>query len=601
MSTLSSRRSTESKKTSPSSVRTKSRTVQSHFENLKSFVHQISLLETSAVGLLTTLHSIEKAYNGLFDNNIRAVPVYKQAREISAQFSTFEGTLLSKIELAKHLDVPSNITSELEKLNSTIKKVNSSPPATSRAQRESKTYYKEITASISDIEQNLKDQNPVQAKKLLRKLKTDFLHKYEQFFRLSQLSKGSKNTNSDNCRFSIDRIVALLDYSTMPLEVPDVLEQISVKLKELSKKPENTELSSRPSTRSSVNRVLSKAKAAVKQEVKPKTTRSKSQPNFPNLFPPPAPASHKRIAAVPSLKSLAIAPRRVSNSSKNILPLIQTVNNLPKAPPEEAEPDLEAMSNSKSERSPSMKKLEKTLSKIELSDDENLKKNTPPGSPSLSSSQLMLTKECAEAIQGLEPKLLKHLSAIDTNSTLNQFIEQLSLVQESVQAGNPQNEQLLRLNFLICQLEDELVDTKENGNFDETINKAKQIIDSLEHSISENKTISSESSDIIGNVGRRLKRLSYNETSPSGSMHGDSETKINELNAELEKLKSELKAEKAKNSEWQQKSETRKKYINRLSNNLKHAMVAMPPSGCEDLKKVLMRQTKIISVLEELQ
>lgn len=596
MTSLSRPRSNTTTKTSPLSGRLRSRMMQASFESLKSFVNQISLLETSAVGLLTSLNSIEKAFNQLSDTNIRAVPVYKQAREILTHFNQFTETLKSKVEQAKTQDVNKSLTSEIDNLNNIIINVTNHPPTTSRAQRESKTHSKEILASLSDVSDNISKQNTVQARKLLRKLKSDLIHKYEPFFRLSQLSKSSKTSVSDDCRFSIDRIIALLDFSSTPLTIPDSLDQINIKLIELSKRPENIDTKSRPSSRSSAHRPVSKPKPILQLEEKQKPTRSLSQPTFPEVAAKSHHPSTKRIAAIPSLKGISLKPRRTSMSNKNILPIIQTVNNLPKTPPDEED------NRPKSERSPSIKKLEKTLEKMESSDEsENNDKKLTKDKNAISNSQFLLTKECAEAIQELEPKLLRHLSAINSHDILSQFIQQLSLIQQSIQSGNPEIDQLLRLNFLICQLEDEITEAKESEKYDDTIVKAKQMIESMEQELSSNKKLSTESSNIIENVGRRLKRLSYSEISHSGSVHDESDYKANQNSDEIAKLKKELEKERQINKAWQEKSETRKKYINRLSNNIKHAIAAMPAIGFDELRNVLQRQTKIVSVLQELQ
>ncbi|OHS98703.1 hypothetical protein TRFO_08679 [Tritrichomonas foetus] len=125
------------------------------------------------------------------------------------------------------------IATQFGKLQSAIDKVSQSPPTTPKAQKESNELYSMLQSQI-DQSMDLVNLDFQKAKESVQLLRDDMVHRYEQFFKLSQINKNWKRTVCDECRTCLDKILCYLDFPNgTDIQLPIDPNEISKEFKEL--------------------------------------------------------------------------------------------------------------------------------------------------------------------------------------------------------------------------------------------------------------------------------------------------------------------------------------------------------------------------------
>ena len=591
-----------------------------YFSVLKSFINHLSLISTSSFGLLTTIQSIEKSVQVMLSESPkRAIPVYKQAREINENLTNFSESLSKKIKLAKELDSQQLIKDEHAKILNAIQKLAEHPPTTSKSKRESKAAAKEIFGTLDDIFESIKNNDKEAAKNKLNDLKKDFLHKYESFFRLSQIPKQEKSILPDACRFSVDRIVALLDYDAESLSIPEEMLLLQDLLTEMSKKPESSRSPSSLSKGSAHENEVPK-----QQETKMKHARSRSQPSFPktSLKPNIFSSQVRKAPAVPKLTSVqkrktsepltpekqiakkpSVAPtasssakkspsyipklvttkeaknhdqpsKKTTSKDKTFVPLAQSISTLPKA---------SAASSKSAKKSDASKasKQEKSVPSV----NENKQKNV-----------IKAMKDAIETLHKASEKLKGYVSAKKANEQLDQCAEIFALMKKRNANGKQIGGKLLQLNSLISEVEESV---PKKPQLDMKIAEAAQSVADLNNVI---QFGGFDDTTSIEQVSKRIQKLGGDPTLAVAGPIGfvDISDHYQALQESYDEMKKEMEQEESKRIENNQKEEQRTKYLNRLINN--HKRVAKLIGNCknEEFCEIFNRQKSILARLEDI-
>ena len=96
---------------------------QKDFESIKQFVKNLTLIETSALALINLLTQLEKTFMAALQGTFRAIPQFKQMREVQDPFTNFCTSLQNKVDFVKSQDPEQAIEVCQQKLRHMIDKV----------------------------------------------------------------------------------------------------------------------------------------------------------------------------------------------------------------------------------------------------------------------------------------------------------------------------------------------------------------------------------------------------------------------------------------------------------------------------------------------
>ena len=131
--------------------------------------------------------------------------------DIHKRWENTKKQIINAIQKIESSDGQKIINKQIQKLQTSIDRVSQSPPSTPKAQAESNELYLSLQEQINKIIQDIAT-NDSNSKEDILVLRNDLSHKYEFFFKSSQISKTWKRTVIDDCKLCLDKIICYLDF-----------------------------------------------------------------------------------------------------------------------------------------------------------------------------------------------------------------------------------------------------------------------------------------------------------------------------------------------------------------------------------------------------
>jgi len=425
------------------------RTIKSSFDGVRGILEKLVVIDPSAIAELNEFKLFEKNISALGPKN---VPLNKINEYIGSGKILFD-KIKNRIHGLQSIDPIQTLFSEHSKLKLSVDKVNDHPPVTKKAIQDSHSSYSEITQSLGEIRICISNNSFEESRRKLKKLKTDILHKYESFFRLSQIPRNWKSTVIEECRENIDHILACIDIMSgeIPLnpenDFDSILEYISsiqihkeqnpiIPPSQLKQKPLELDKKIVPKSRSLTPRVQS--------------TNIMRKPTIP--------ITPRRVPQTPT--KIVSGKEHEKNIKKNPHPVPSLAESVSKLPYIKNDVSMESdneqvikvvskMNKVSVSQSPTLMHLHRDLNGIELSECDNHEKE-------------FSISNCSRELSEIEKKLYSYKFLKNAGEKHKLFSQQIKGLKSEMNSPSVPDKKgfYIRLLYDVSKIEDEIAQSK---------------------------------------------------------------------------------------------------------------------------------------------